>query len=63
MNQIVIDFVINFCMAFTTFVIGLLLGITLVIAEAKKKGTITMKSGVLRYIPNSVLGSDLGGVA
>ena len=62
MNQAVIDFIINFCMAFTTFAIGLFLGIALIIAEVKKKGTVKMKSGILRYIPNDVLDSHRGDI-
>ena len=63
MNQELTDFIISFGIGLTTFIIGVFLGIFVMIGDVKKKGTLKMKSGVLRYIPNSVLGSDLGGVA
>ena len=63
MDKALIDFIVSFIILMGTFTAGVFCGMLVLISDVKKKGTLKMKSGVLRYIPNSVLGSDLGGVA
>ena len=63
MDKAVIDFIVNFTILMGVFTAGVFCGMLVLISDVKKKGTLKMKSGVLRYIPNSVLDSDLGGVA
>lgn len=57
------DFIFAYGLVIGAFISGIFTGIYIMIGDVKKKGTIKMKSGVLKYIPNSVLDSDLGGVA
>ena len=59
----IFDFIIEFGVSMFALVLGLIVGMEIVVSEIKKKGTLRIKSGVLRYIPNNVLDSDLGGVA